>query len=287
MAEGDYAEDLHELASHGSGVFLMACVVVPSLVGIAARLLVGEGRLAAVRPYLKLANSANLLVLSYSNASAALPQAIASPDWDFLGAILAITSALCVLAFASGGAIAGRLGAGPSTRASLMYGLGMNNNGTGLVLASMSLADHPRVMLPIIIYNLVQQVVAGAVRTGSPSHKGGGGRPFQNEANEHRSDEAYGIPKDEAKAVCPRSPSAHRPKTKPTPGSRTPGRDPGMASPIARVHKPMVPAVQKQEGATASEPIQRPDSQRQRPETRPRVGPTRATSPPRDRSELA
>ncbi len=163
MAKGDYAEDLHELASHGSGVFLMACVVAPSLLGIAIRLLVGEPRLAAARPYLKLANSANLLVLSYSNASAALPQAIRNPDWDFLGAIMAITSALCVLAFASGWAIARRVGASPATRASLMYGLGMNNNGTGLVLASMALADHPRVMLPIIVYNLVQQVVAGIV----------------------------------------------------------------------------------------------------------------------------
>lgn len=44
-----------------------------------------------------------------------------------------------------------------------MYGLGMNNNGTGLVLASLALADHPRVMLPIIFYNLIQHLVAGAV----------------------------------------------------------------------------------------------------------------------------
>ena len=44
-----------------------------------------------------------------------------------------------------------------------MYGLGMNNNGTGLVLASLSLAAYPRVMLPIIFYNLVQHVVAGIV----------------------------------------------------------------------------------------------------------------------------
>ena len=44
-----------------------------------------------------------------------------------------------------------------------MYGLGMNNNGTGLVLASMALADHPTVMLPIIFYNLVQQIAAGIV----------------------------------------------------------------------------------------------------------------------------
>ncbi len=163
MAEGEYAADLHGLAAHGSGVFLAACVVVPSVLGILLRLLVGEARLAVVRPWLKPANSANLLALSYSNAAAALPQAVAQPDWDFLGAILAITSSLCVLAFASGGAIARRLRADAPGRTSLMYGLGMNNNGTGLVLASMALADRPRVMLPIIFYNLVQQVVAGAV----------------------------------------------------------------------------------------------------------------------------
>ena len=44
-----------------------------------------------------------------------------------------------------------------------MFGLGMNNNGTGLVLASMALADHPQVLLPIIFYNLVQHLVAGMV----------------------------------------------------------------------------------------------------------------------------
>ena len=43
-----------------------------------------------------------------------------------------------------------------------MFGLGMNNNGTGLVMASLALADHPRVLLPIIVYNLVQHLVAGA-----------------------------------------------------------------------------------------------------------------------------
>jgi bile acid:Na+ symporter, BASS family len=50
-----------------------------------------------------------------------------------------------------------------SDRIALMFGLGMNNNGTGLVLASMALADHPQVLLPIIFYNLVQHLVAGTV----------------------------------------------------------------------------------------------------------------------------
>jgi predicted Na+-dependent transporter len=39
----------------------------------------------------------------------------------------------------------------------------MNNNGTGLVLASLALASLPRIMVPIIFYNIVQHLVAGAV----------------------------------------------------------------------------------------------------------------------------
>jgi BASS family bile acid:Na+ symporter len=38
----------------------------------------------------------------------------------------------------------------------------MNNNGSGLVLVALSLADHPAVMLPIILYNLIQRL-AGVV----------------------------------------------------------------------------------------------------------------------------
>ena len=76
---------------------------------------------------------------------------------------LGLVLALCLLAFGAGAGLARLLGAGPAQRAALMFGLGMNNNGTGLVLASMALADHPRVLLPIIFYNLVQHLVAGCV----------------------------------------------------------------------------------------------------------------------------
>lgn len=81
----------------------------------------------------------------YSNASLSLPDAVGNPDADFLGVTLAIVLALCVLAFAAGAWLARQLRAGPAQRVALMYGLGMNNNGTGLVLASLALADHPRV----------------------------------------------------------------------------------------------------------------------------------------------
>jgi bile acid:Na+ symporter, BASS family len=163
MARGDYAADLHDLAAGGAGAFLAVGVILPSLLGITIRQAAGERRVAAAKPALKLVNIVVLLFLNYSNASASLPQAIARPDPDFLAATLAIVVGLCVLTFGAGSATALLLRAGHDQRTSLMFGLGMNNNGTGLVMASLALADHPRVLLPIIFYNLVQHLVAGAV----------------------------------------------------------------------------------------------------------------------------
>jgi BASS family bile acid:Na+ symporter len=162
VATGDYAEDLHALASGHTESFLAIGVLAPSLLGILAGRALGPARVGAARPYLKLVNSLILLVLNYSNAAISLPQAIADPDLDFLAVTLGIVAALCVLAFAVGWVTARVFGAGREQRIALMFALGMNNNGTGLVLASMALADHPRVMLPIIFYNMVQHLVAGA-----------------------------------------------------------------------------------------------------------------------------
>jgi len=163
MTTGDYSSDLHELAAGGTEGFLAICVLTPSLMGIGLRKCLGETRTAAVKPRLKLVNLAILLVLNYSNASVSLPQAIAKPDLDFLAVTLVIVVGLCACAFTSGWGISRALNVTPSQRTALMFGLGMNNNGTGLVLASMALADHPSVMLPIIFYNLSQHLIAGVV----------------------------------------------------------------------------------------------------------------------------
>jgi bile acid:Na+ symporter, BASS family len=160
MTTGDYSEDLHELAGSGTSWFLAAAVIGPALAGILCRRIVGDAGATRAMPYLKLANSAVLLTLNYSNAAIALPQAIAIPDFDFLAAILAITLLLCVLGFGAGWALARVRNADRGEQVALMFGLGMNNNGTGLVLASMALADHPQVLLPIIFYNLLQHLVA-------------------------------------------------------------------------------------------------------------------------------
>ena len=163
LASNEYEQVLHDLADYGSAAFLGLWVVLPSLMGLGVRFVVPEPRLAAVMPYIKLSNSIILLTLNYSNASVSLPKAVAEHDLDFLAITLSITTGLCVAAFSAAYWLSCLFHLDEAERVSLMYGLGMNNNGTGLVLASLALASFPRIMVPIIFYNIVQHLVAGAV----------------------------------------------------------------------------------------------------------------------------
>jgi BASS family bile acid:Na+ symporter len=163
LGSGEYADRLGDLAGHGTSLFLATCVLLPSLLGIACRRLLGETRAGGLLPWAKLSNAVTLLVLCYANAAVSLPEAVANPDPDFVVVMLAIVVGLCVVAFSSGWLVAWLVKADAPDRAALMFGLGMNNNGTGLVLAALALGAYPRVMQPILIYNLVQHLVAAAV----------------------------------------------------------------------------------------------------------------------------
>lgn len=163
FASGDYAEDLNELSLGGTSGFVIVSVVAPTLAGIALRWMLGEAIVARIRPALKLLNVADLLLLNWVNAALALPRVVAEPDVDFLALIVVVTGTLCVLAFSAGAVLGTVLRAEPADRVSLIFGLGMNNNGTGLVLAATALGDHPHVLLPIIAYNLLQQLAAAIV----------------------------------------------------------------------------------------------------------------------------
>jgi BASS family bile acid:Na+ symporter len=159
---GGYSVALGELCGRGTGTFLLACVVFPSLAGMACRFL-GANRIDRIKPVIKFINSCVLLVLCYINASSVLPKIAAEPDWDFLALCLVVVLTLCLGAFAAGWMIAQLLRAGESQTRSLVFALGMNNNGTGIVLACSALAGLPEAILPVLAYNLVQHLVAGGV----------------------------------------------------------------------------------------------------------------------------
>jgi BASS family bile acid:Na+ symporter len=165
-ASGEYSQDLRDLARNGTKLFLVLFVLVPSLLGLGIRRLISAGHAKQMAQQIKLVNLMVLLLLNYSNAAVALPRVVKAPDPDFISIVLTVVTILCLVAFGSGWAIARLLGVDRAQRIALMFGLGMNNNGTGLVLASLSLADHPRVMLPIILYNLIQHLVAAGIDSG-------------------------------------------------------------------------------------------------------------------------
>ena len=174
LVGGDAAARLRSVASHGTGGFLGFCVLAPSLAGIAARALIGGDRIEAASPSLKLGNSAILLVLCYANAAVSLPGVVAAPDPDFLAMAVLVVAMLGLTTFGAGWTIGRALDLDRPSRTSLMFGLGMNNNGTGLVLASMAMADHPKVLIPLLAYNLVQHLLAGGVDRVVGDGPGGG-----------------------------------------------------------------------------------------------------------------
>ncbi|MBL0038653.1 MAG: bile acid:sodium symporter [Nitrosomonadales bacterium] len=163
MASEEFEKVLQGLAVYGSGAFLGLWVVLPSLLGIAVRSIVAEDWIVGGMTYLKFINSIVLLLLNYSNAAVSLPQAISDQDYDFLAVTLIISAGLCLTLFAAGYGMSRLFKLDRTERVSLMFGLGMNNNGTGLVLASLALPSYPNIMVPIIFYNLVQHIAAGTV----------------------------------------------------------------------------------------------------------------------------
>lgn len=163
LAPDGRGDQLRILADRGMGGFLLAWVLVPSLSGVLVRAAMGEGRVAGVERWLRVVAPASLLLLGYVNASSCLPRVLADPDWDFLGVVLVFVLGLCALTFSAGGLVARASGADRGQKAALMFGLGMNNNGTGMVLASTAMAASPMVLLPIIVYTLAQHLAAGCV----------------------------------------------------------------------------------------------------------------------------
>lgn len=163
LATGDYSSDLHEIANGGVGAFLGVWVILPSVLGIIVRCSISDTRAASIQPTLKIVNWGVLLLLNYANAALSLPKTIAQPDADYLSLMLVLALSLCTIAYIAGWLIARIFSVEKAQQASMMFALGMNNNGTGLVLAGVALADHPEVMLPIIFYNLVQHLVAASV----------------------------------------------------------------------------------------------------------------------------
>lgn len=163
LSAGAPADALQRMSGQGTGGFLLACVAIPSALGLLARRIIGEKRGASVKSCLKPLSTLVLLFLCYGNATVALPQVMANPDWDYFALVLLAVVGLCCTAFASGWLLSRWLGVDPHDQRALVFGLGMSNNGTGLVLAASALDTLHWAVVPVLAYNLVQHLVAGGI----------------------------------------------------------------------------------------------------------------------------
>jgi BASS family bile acid:Na+ symporter len=164
-AVGDYTQALAELKGGGTFLILLLSVILPSFIGLTLRLLIGASSIKSCKPILKLLNSACVLMMIYINASIALPKILSNPDFEFLAFVFLFVTGLCLVDFFSGWWIARLLGASRGQCLAMMYGVGMNNNGTALVLGSLVFSHQPKFLVPLIFYGLIQHLAAGGSST--------------------------------------------------------------------------------------------------------------------------
>ena len=163
ITAGDWSYRLSQLAAQGTGQFLLLFVLVPSLAGMLLRAIAREGAVRQFQPAVKILNTTVLLLLCYLNAAVSLPHLVAHPNAELLAMVLAVTVWLCLVMFGAGWFLACVLRLERARQAPLIFGLGMNNNGTGLVVAATAMQGYPLVLLPILLYNLLQHLAAGLV----------------------------------------------------------------------------------------------------------------------------
>ncbi len=158
----NYLQDLVHLSTSSTSFFLLTCVVGPTSLGIILKLLIKkDSHILPTIKWIKLISVIDLLVLNYSNASVSLPQAFKLSSPSLVFSFVVVTSLFCFFGFLNGLLMSHIIKADTRERASLVFGLGMNNNGTGLVLVAEKMNQHPLVLLPIILFNLEQQIMAG------------------------------------------------------------------------------------------------------------------------------
>ncbi|MER6956216.1 sodium-dependent transporter [Streptomyces sp. NPDC000618] len=165
LLSGGYAHTLAATGRLTQGGFGLTTVVLPCAAGLLGALALPTSRLRhlqlAVTP---LALTGSLLV-TYVNASGALGSALARPRPLLFAAALAAAALVCLLSFALGWAAARVLRLQAGTASSLTLACGMNNSSASAVLITTSLPDKPHLLLPVLVYGLLQKTAANRIVT--------------------------------------------------------------------------------------------------------------------------
>ena len=156
-----HASQLDHLAISVFGTFFLSWFLVPSFLGIAARYALGPTRRMALQPHVRFLGNVILLLLIYAFASTSLSKVVGENQFTQLATAFGLAALLCVVNFFAGWMTGKVSRSDRRTKLSMLYGIGMHNNGIALLIADNILATDSIVFLPIIAYAMCQHVVAG------------------------------------------------------------------------------------------------------------------------------
>ncbi|GAA1219611.1 hypothetical protein GCM10009665_07110 [Kitasatospora nipponensis] len=148
------------------GAFAVGSVVLPCLAGVGLRLLAGERRMPRLLPFIKAVNLLDILLLCYSNASAALGHLLRRPDPDAIAMAVTAAALVCAAGFLLGAVLARLLRARTPQAVALTLASGINNSSAASVLAGTCFPGRPGVLLPVLSYSLLQKAIAARAARG-------------------------------------------------------------------------------------------------------------------------
>ncbi|WP_235277520.1 hypothetical protein [Methylacidiphilum kamchatkense] len=155
MISGSYALDLHAVIAKRIGIFLLLFVIFPTVSGSLCRCVLKDLKLTSVH-YIE---NTFLLLLCYANSTASLPKIFQQANFLFLLTVLCFSFIYCFSRFYVGNIIGWLFHYQEDVRKSLVFGTGMSNTGSALVLANLALSNHPRAIFVILLYDVIQLFV--------------------------------------------------------------------------------------------------------------------------------
>lgn len=163
ITTGIYQQALIKTAHQGAISFFVSAIILPTVIGFTIRRILPNSFILSTRAVLRFFGILSLFLLNYVNASVVVPQIFDDPNLLEVLYLVAIAAILCALSFLMGWWLPTIFlkETDSETRLSTAFGLGMNNNGAGLVLAAIMMKEQHAVLLFILLYNLVQQIFAG------------------------------------------------------------------------------------------------------------------------------
>ncbi len=151
------------LAESYAGSFVMLWVILPAALGIVCRTLLLKNNYARWKVVIKGATCFCLLLLNYANGAVSLPEVLSNGAGGVVGIAAICAILLCCLLFAAAWGVSRLCKLSRRDQLAVMYSTAMSNTGVALVLATSVLPHHATTHLAIILYTLIQHIVAGIV----------------------------------------------------------------------------------------------------------------------------